>query len=76
MSKMNVTELEELKRRLPIPIAQAMGRALEAVRPAKKMRDWRSVMDMLTGYLNAIAVAEYCSLTPVAKVDKYLCVYR
>ena len=74
MVKMNVTELEELKRRLPIPIAQAMGRALEAVRPVEKMKDWRTVMDMLTGYINAIAVAEYCSLPPVAKVDKYLCV--
>ena len=74
MPHLNVTELEELKRRLPIPIAQAIGRALEAVRPVEKMRDWRVVMDMLTGYLNAIAVAEYCSLPPVAKVDTHLCV--
>lgn len=55
-----------------MPIAQAMGRALEVVRLSEQMREWRFVMDMLMGYINAIAVAEYCSLNPVQKVDKYV----
>ena len=55
-----------------MPIAQAMGRALEAVRLSDQMREWRVVMDMLMGYINALAVAEYCSLDPVQKVDKYV----
>ena len=55
-----------------MPIAQAMGRALEVVRLPDQMREWRVVMDMLMGYVNALAVAEYCSLAPVSKVDKYV----
>ena len=73
MPSMNPSTLESLKRRLPMPIAQAMGRALEAVRPADQMREWRVVMDMLMGYINALAVAEYCSMKPVSRVDKYVC---
>ncbi len=67
-------QLAHLKKELPMPIAQAMGRALEMVRPADKMREWRMVMDMLMGYLNALAVAEYSTLPPTTKVDKYVVV--
>jgi hypothetical protein len=72
MPSIPAATLEELKRRLPMPIAQAMGRALEVVRLPDQMREWRVVMDMLMGYVNALAVAEYCSLAPVSKVDKYV----
>ena len=72
MPSIKAATLEELKRRLPMPIAQAMGRALETVRLSEQMREWRVVMDMLMGYVNAMAVAEYCSFNPVQKVDKYV----
>lgn len=72
MPSINASTLEELKRRLPMPIAQAMGRALEAIRLPDQMREWRVVMDMLMGYVNALAVAEYCSIDSIQKVDKYV----
>ena len=72
MPSMNASTLEDLKRRLPMPIAQTMGRALEAVRLPDQMREWRMVMDMLMGYVNALAVAEYCSMVPNQRVDKYV----
>ena len=46
MPSIPAATLEELKRRLPMPIAQAMGRALEVVRLPDQMREWRVVMDM------------------------------
>ncbi len=73
MAQRDIVDMEALKHELPMPIAQAVGRALEMVHPAQKMAEWRKVMDALTGYINAVAVAEYVSGEPVAKVDKYLC---
>ena len=75
MPSIPAATLEELKRRLPMPIAQAMGRALETVRLSDQMREWRVVMDMLMGYINAMAVAEYCSLDPVHKVDNHVAAF-
>lgn len=72
MPSINASTLEDLKRRLPMPIAQAMGRALEAIRLPDQMREWRMVMDMLMGYVNALAVSEYCSMDPIQRVDKYV----
>lgn len=73
MAGLNIVDMDALKHELPMPIAQAVGRALEMVHPVQQMAEWRKVMDALTGYINAIAVAEYVSGEPVAKVDKYLC---
>lgn len=66
------SELESMRRVLPLPIAQAMGRALESIHPAEQMKEWRMTMDVLISYINAIATAEYCSTTPVAKIDERL----
>ena len=65
-------ELEQLRSRLPLPIAQAMGRALESVVQAERIKEWRMTMDMLSSYLNAIATAEYCTIAPMSKIDEKL----
>ena len=52
-----------------------MGRALEVVRLPDQMREWRMVMDMLMGYINALAVAEYCSMDPIQRWINMLLIY-
>ena len=61
-----------MRRTLPLPIAQAMGRALESIHPTEQMKEWRMTMDVLISYINAIVSSEYCSTTPVSKIDERL----
>ena len=69
---MDRSELESMRRVLPLPIAQAMGRALESIHPAEQIKEWRMTMDVLISYVNAIVSSEYCAGQPVAKVDEKL----
>ena len=68
----NRSELESMRRTLPLPIAQAMGQALESIHPTEQMKEWRMTMDVLISYINAIVSSEYCSTTPVSKIDERL----